>query len=83
MSLRDYCGKTDFSILQFIFKMTEDITEKVKDKKLHHKEDIAQYIHEHMDHFFQKFQLKQALLQTYKNEVFNSIMFKLKPNLSL
>ena len=47
-------------------------------KKLLHNDDIRQYIHRQMDHFFQKFYLKPALLQTYKNEVLNSVMFKLK-----
>jgi hypothetical protein len=78
MRLHEYCGRTDFSILQFTFKVTDDIKEKMGQKKLLHKNDIVQYIHGQMDHFFQKFNFKPALLQTYKNEVLNSVMFKLK-----
>ena len=77
MSLHEY-GRTEFSILQFTFKVTDDIKEKIAQKKLLHNDDIVQYIHRQMDHFFQKFNLKPALLQTYKNEVLNSVMFKLK-----
>ncbi|MEH7111441.1 hypothetical protein V7124_03555 [Neobacillus niacini] len=78
MRLQEYCGRTEFSILQFTIKVTDDIKEKMVQKKLLHKVDIVQYIHQQMDHFFQKFNLKPALLQTYKNEVLNSVMFKLK-----
>ena len=78
MRLHEYCGRTEFSILQFTFKVTDDIKEKMAQKKLLHNDDIVQYIHRQMDHFFQKFNLKPALLQTYKNEVLNSVMFKLK-----
>lgn len=78
MSLHEYCGKTEFSILQFTIKVTHDIKEKMAQKKLLHKDEMVQYIHRQMDQFFQKFSLKPALLQTYKNEVLNSVMFRLK-----
>lgn len=78
MRLHDYCGRTEFSILQFTFHVTKDITKKIEEKKLRHKEEIVQYIHNRMDHFFKMFNFKQAVLQTYKNEVFNSVIFKLK-----
>ena len=78
MRLHQYYGRIEFSILQFTFKVTDDIKEKMAQKKLLHNDDIIQYIHRQMDHFFQKFHLKPALLQTYKNEVLNSVMFKLK-----
>ena len=78
MRLHEYYGRTELSILQFTIKVTDDIKEKMTQKKLLHNDDIVQYIRRQMDHFFQKFYLKPALLQTYKNEVLNSVMFKLK-----
>ena len=78
MDLAEYCGSTEFSILQFIFLITDDIKEKIDQKKLFYKEQVVRYITQQTDCFFRKFTLNQALLQTYKYEVFNTIMFKLK-----
>ena len=78
MRLHEFCGRTEFSIIQFTINVSDDIKGKMMQKKLLHKDDIVQYIHLQMDHFFQNFNLKQALLQTYRNEVINSVMFKLK-----
>lgn len=78
MKLSEYCGNTEFSILQFIFRITDDIKEKIAQKKLFYKEQVTRYITKQIDLFFQNFTLSQALLQTYKYEAFNSIIFKLK-----
>jgi hypothetical protein len=78
MDLSEYCGNTEFSIIQFTFLITDDIKEKIDQKKLFYKEQVVRYITQQTDSFFRKFTLNQALLQTYKYEVFNTIMFKLK-----
>jgi hypothetical protein len=78
MELAEYCGNIDFSILQFIFSLTDDIKEKISQKKLFYKEQITRYITQQIDYFFKSFTFNKALLQTYKNEAFNTIMFKLK-----
>ncbi|WP_338472491.1 hypothetical protein R4Z10_07045 [Niallia sp. XMNu-256] len=78
MGLHEYCGRTEYSIIRFTFKVTADIKEKMMQNKLLHKDDIVQYLHRQMDRYFKKFNMKPALLQTYKNEVLNSVMFKLK-----
>lgn len=78
MDLAEYCGKTEYSIIQFVFSITDEIQEKITQKKFIYKEQIIRYINRRIDYFFKPFTLKNALLQTYKNEVFNSVMFKLK-----
>ena len=55
MRLHEYYGRTEFSILQFTFKVTDDIKEKMAQKKLLHNDDIIQYIHRQMDLLFPKF----------------------------
>ena len=81
MNLVEYCGNTEFSILQFIFSTTDEIKEKISEKKLFYKEQIIRYISQEIDHFFKRFTIKKALLQTYRNDAFNTIMFKLKHTL--
>ena len=81
MDLAEYCGNIEFSILQFIFSTTDEIKEKISQKKLFYKEQIIRYIHQQIDHFFKRFTIKKALLQAYRNDVFTTIMFKLKHTL--
>jgi hypothetical protein len=68
----------DASILQFIFSLTSDIREKIEQKKLFYKEQIARYAQKKIDFFFKAYNMRNALLQSYKYEVYNTIMFKLK-----
>ncbi|WP_428908480.1 hypothetical protein [Niallia sp. Krafla_26] len=77
MNLVEYCGKTEFSVLQFIFSVTDELNEKITQKKFIYKEQIVRYVERRIEYFFKHFNLKHALLQSYKNEVFNSVMFKL------
>ena len=77
MNLAEYCGYTEFSILQFIFSITDEIDEKITQKKFIYKEQIVRYVKRKIEYFFKPLPLKHALLQTYKHEVFNSVMFKL------
>ena len=78
MKAADFCGKMDFSILQFIFSITDDIQQKIEQKKLFYKEQIIRYVKKQIDFFFKTFNLTTALLYTYKYEAYNTIMFKLK-----
>jgi hypothetical protein len=78
VNLIEYCGKTEYSIIQFTFSIIDDIQEKINQKKFIYKDQIIRYINQRIDYYFKHFTLKHALLQTYKNEVFNSVMFKLK-----
>lgn len=78
MHLSEYCGHMEYSILKFISSFTEDIHKKIAKKELFYKEQIVRYVQKHIDFFFRAYNLKSAILQTYKYEVYNTIMFKLK-----
>ncbi len=78
MTLIEYCGNTEFSILHFIFSLTDEVSEKIAEKKLFYKEQIKRYVKKQIDFFFKGYHLKNALLHTYKYEAYNTIMFKLK-----
>lgn len=79
MNLVEYCGNTEYSIIQFVFTITEDTREKIAKKKLIYKEQIVKYVNRQIEYYFKGVALKRALLQTYKYEVYNSVMFKLNP----
>jgi hypothetical protein len=78
MTLTDYCGKMEYSILNFVFSFTDDVSEKIEQKELFYKEQITRYVKKHIDFFFKAYHLKRALLNAYKNETYNTIMFKLR-----
>ena len=44
MDLAEYCGEIEFSILQFIFSTTDEIKEKITQKKLFYKEQIIRSV---------------------------------------
>lgn len=77
MTVPEYCGKLDFSVLQFIFALTDDIREKLEQKKLFYREQIIRFTKKKIDLFFRGCEMKDAVLAAYKNEVFNTIMFKI------
>jgi hypothetical protein len=77
MNIAEYCGSTEFPVLQFIFSLTDDIREKIVQKKLFYKEQIIRYANKQIDFFFKSKNLACALEHSYKNEVYNTIMFKL------
>lgn len=78
MTVTEYCGNMESSILQFIFSLTDDIRQRIEQKKLFYKEQIVRYAEKQIDFFFKAYNLKNALLHSYKNEAYNTIMFKLK-----
>lgn len=78
MTIPEYCGHTEFSILQFTIHLTEEIHQKIKEKNLFYHEQIIRFTKKRIDHFFQGLQIKEALRSVYKNEVFNTIMIKIK-----
>lgn len=78
MNLEKFCGKVEFSAIQFVFSLTDHIREKVKNKELIYKEQIVRYVKKQIDFFFKPFNIKISLLNTYKFEVYNSVMFKLQ-----
>jgi hypothetical protein len=77
MNIVEYCGTNEFPILQFIFSLTDDIREKIVQKKLFYKEQIMRYADKQIDFFFKTLNLNCALLQVYKYETYNTIMFKI------
>lgn len=81
MTIPEYCGNFEYSILQFVIHLTDDIREKIQQKKLFYKEQIVRYAKKQLDFFFKSYNLKSALLNTYKQEAYNTIMFKLKNTL--
>ncbi|WP_394237259.1 hypothetical protein [Niallia oryzisoli] len=78
MTVTEYCGKIESSILHFIFSFMDDIREKIAQKKLFYKEQIIRYVKKQIDFFFKAYKIEGALLNTYKYETYNTIMFKLK-----
>lgn len=78
MSLSEFCGKTEFSILQFTYYMMEDVKEKINRKKLFYNEQVKRYIDKQVDLFFRNYDFNEALIQTYKYEIYNTIVFKLR-----
>jgi hypothetical protein len=78
MKMVEYCGKLEFSILQFVMSFTDEIREKIEKKQLFYKEQIIRYVQKQIDFFFKAYNLKHGLLNSYKYEVYNSIMFKLR-----
>ena len=81
MNLVEYCGNSEHSIVHLIFSITEDTREKIKKRKLIYKEQIIRYVNKQIELYFRGYTVKQALLQTYKYQVYNSVMFKLNPTL--
>lgn len=78
MHLSEYCGDIEYSILKFIFSFTEETHKKIAKKELFYKEQIERYVQKQIDFFFKAYNLKSAVIQSYKYEVFNTIIFKLK-----
>ena len=78
MTIPEYCGKVEFSILQFIVTLTDELKQKVEQKKLFYREQIIRFAKNKINFFLRGFQLKEALLVVYKNEIYNSVMFKIK-----
>lgn len=81
MTITEYCGNVESSILHFIFSLTDEINEKIAQKKLFYKDQIKRYVKKQIDFFFKAYRLKTALLQSYKYEAYNTIMFKLQNTL--
>ncbi|HWL23714.1 MAG TPA: hypothetical protein VNR38_08185 [Ureibacillus sp.] len=81
MTVNEYCGSMESSILDFIFSLTDEILEKIQYRKLFYQEQIARYVQKQIDFFFNTYNLKTALLYSYKHEAYNTIMFKLKNHL--
>ncbi|WP_338452254.1 hypothetical protein R4Z09_10415 [Niallia oryzisoli] len=78
MNIVEFCGNMELAMIKFVYSLTDDVNEKIVRKKLFYKEQIVRYVQKQIDVFFMKHNLKAALVQTYKNECFNTIMFKLK-----
>lgn len=81
MTMYEYCGALDLSLLEFVFSMTDDIREKISQKKLFYKEQIMRYVHKRIDLFFKQQTVTNPLLQVYKFEVYNTIMFRVNNEL--
>lgn len=81
MQIYEYCSVLDVAILQFTFAIIEDIREKITQRKLFYREQITRYLQKRITLFLQHQPLKGALLQVYKSELYNTIMFKLNKEL--
>lgn len=78
MGIQEYCGDIEFSSMRFVFTLTNTIREKISKKELKYKEQIVRYAKKKIDFYFNSFKIKKALLIAYKNDVYNSVMFKLQ-----
>ena len=77
MNVAEYCGNIEFPILQFNLFPHRYIREKIVQKKLFYKEQVMRYVDKQIEFFFKTQNLNCAVLQTYKNEAYNTIMFKI------
>ncbi|WP_028403050.1 hypothetical protein [Ectobacillus panaciterrae] len=78
MRIETYCGKLHFAILDFTFCLLNEITKKIQERNLFYENQILNYARKKLDNFFQTLCLEPALINTYKNETWNTITFKLK-----
>ncbi|WP_147534296.1 hypothetical protein [Bacillus marasmi] len=80
MGIEEYCGNTiELSAMKLVFTLTNETREKISKKELIYKEQIVRFIKKKIDFYFNSLQIKKALLHAYKNEIYNSVMFKLQP----
>lgn len=78
MNMSDFCGKTEFSILQFTCQITKDVKDKIETKEFFYDTQINRYIEKQIELFLKNYNFNDALIQTYKYEIYNTIMFGLK-----
>lgn len=78
MNIKEFCGKTEFTTLQFIISLTDHMSRKIANRELISKEQIVRYVKKQINSFFKSLNLNSSVLNVYKSEVFNSVMFKLK-----
>ncbi|WP_110114009.1 hypothetical protein [Bacillus sp. CGMCC 1.16541] len=79
MTVEEYCGTFDHSILQFTFSLVEEVKTNIQEKKLFYHGQIHRYIQKQIDLFFISSQLNRALTSVYKHEMYTTVMFRLKP----
>lgn len=79
MNITEFCGKIEFSTLQFAFSLTDHLSEKISKKELFNKEQIVSYVKKQIDSFFKSlnWNFKSSVLNVYKSEVYNTVMFKI------
>ncbi|MBM7702050.1 hypothetical protein [Metabacillus iocasae] len=77
MTVEEYCGTFDHSILQFTFSLIDDVKTRIKEKKLFYQEQVHRYISKQIDLFFTSSRLNRALTSVYKHEMHRTIMFRL------
>ncbi len=78
MNIKEYCGKTEFATLQFIFSLTDHMSRKISKRELISIEQIIRYVKKQINCFFKSLNLKSSVSNLYKSEVFNTVMFKIK-----
>lgn len=79
MNIIEFCGKIEFSTLQFVFSLTDHMSEKISKKELFNKEQIVCYVKKQIDSFFKSlnWNFKSSVLNVYKSEVYNTVIFKI------
>jgi len=78
MKIESFCGEFHFTALDFVFDLLDEITTKIQRKILFYEEQIFGYARRQFDYFFLTVHLKPAVLFAYKNELWNTLAFKLK-----
>ena len=78
MRIETFCGELHFTALDFIFDLLAENTTKIQKKILFYEEQIFSYARKQLEHFFLTVHLTPAVLCAYKNELWNTLVFKLK-----
>lgn len=78
MKIETFCGRVHFAALDFVFGLLDEITTKIQRKVLFYEEQIFGYARKQLEYFFLTVHLTPAVLCAYKNELWSTLVFKLK-----
>lgn len=76
MKMIDYVGKTDYSLIQFSYNLTTEVSFKIKTKKLFYSEQVWKYIHTRVDGFINHLNVRDSLKSIYRRQILTMISIK-------
>ncbi|RDW21250.1 hypothetical protein [Oceanobacillus chungangensis] len=77
VTIAAYCGDFQFTVLEFVFTITNEVEKKIKNRKLFYEEQITHYVKKKVERFFLGVKMDKHILIVYKYEAYNTIMFRL------
>ena len=78
MRMEMFCGEFHFAALDFVFDLLDEITIKIQKRVLFYEEQVFSYARKQLENFFLTVRLTPAVLCAYKNELWGTLVFKLK-----